>query len=177
MRQLVGIVGVSVLLLAARGAGEEPAQRVAVGAEAEATEPTVAKPGAGDVHRAQVEGRDMTVQVEVRPSYRRPPTESPAVDGKTILHREQWLDRELGRVIGWSLQIDPGDEANLFRIEATDSFETPLGTWTVHELGEGMFTHYMAMARHDGLVFQVIGGAPGDSKPVIDMAQTMEVYR
>jgi hypothetical protein len=33
------------------------------------------------------------------------------------------------------------------------------------------------MVRYDGLVFQVIGGAPDDPSPVLEMAQSMEVTR
>jgi hypothetical protein len=70
-----------------------------------------------------------------------------------------------------------GDDAQLFRLGVIDSFETPLGTWTVHELGEDQFVHYLAMVRSEGLVFQVVGGAPADPGPSIELAQSMEVTR
>ncbi len=61
------------------------------------------------------------------------------------------------------------------RREDPGEFDTPLGTWTVHELGGGRFTHYLAMVRYEGFVIQVIGGAPGARSPVIEMAQSMRI--
>jgi hypothetical protein len=79
--------------------------------------------------------------LEARASYRRPPNEPAAGDGETLLHRERWLDPDNGRAIGWSVQVDPGDDAQLFRFEVIDTFET---------LGEDMFSHYMAWSATTG---------------------------
>lgn len=179
MLRLVGVMALGTCLLVGCGGAEKSTQQVTVGADdaAELVEPSEEAPVVGDVHRAQVAGRDLTVDVNIRPSYQRPPNEVPSADGQTLLHLERWLDRDLGRAIGWSVQVDPGDEANLFRFEVVDRFDSPLGTWTLHELGEDMFTHYMAMIRLDGLVFQVIGGAQDNPTPVIEMAQSMEMSR
>jgi hypothetical protein len=73
------------------------------------------------------------------------------------------------------VQVDPGDDAPLFDLEQESTFTTALGTWTVHRLGEGEFTHYMAMLRHDGLVYQVTGGGPEDPEPAEQLARTLQV--
>lgn len=174
-----GVLASAVVIFLATACGDERVDVVAGGA----TTSTVAEPPSSETTEEGISGAElhvdrlgMVVHVELRPEYTESTIPRPQPDGEELLAVQQWTDG--GRTIGVAVLVDPGEAAPLFDLEATDSFHTPLGRWTLHEVGgEDHFERYMAMVRTEGLVIQVIGGSPGDSEPVTQMAMGLRIER